>query len=398
MTDLKYRGVDMCAPESHDNPWEMYDYLRDNDPIYWDEVNGLWYAFRYDDILSISKDPETFTSSLGNRPHIPEDPSMIHQDGEAHTKQRGLVAKGFTPRAMRENEEFCQKIVDELIESFAATGKCEFVDEFSALLPARLIADMLGVDRELCPTLIRWIGEMVKGGQGPQYVTEEVNEIFGEYCEHHMEMVEAREGNTGDDDLLLRWMNAEIDGVKLEEDQLLFEHALLLAGGIETTRNALSGGLDMLAQDPEQWAYLRENVDNEAVLDTAIEEFIRWVTPFKNMFRTATKDIELRGKKIEKDQMIGLMYPAANRDPEIFPEPYKFDVRRDHKAQKHIAFGFGSHFCLGANLARLELKSALRTLLKRFATVSLAPEGRREFVQSSFTSGFVHLDLVFGAA
>jgi len=259
-----------------------------------------------------------------------------------------------------------------------------------------LIADMLGVPREKCPTLRRWIGVMVPGGQGPQYVTDEVNDAFGEFCEHHAEMVAEREGNPTDADLLLKWMHAEIDGEKLDEDQLLFEHALLLAGGVETTRNAIAGGMEMLANNPEQWAYLRANVDDDAVIESAIEEMIRWVTPFTNMFRTATKDVEIRGKKIQEGQMIGLMYPSANRDPRVFEEPFRFDVRRSPRAEKHISFGFGSHFCLGANLARLELRTALRALLRRFETVALKPGGRHDWASSSFTRGPKHMDLVFG--
>jgi len=283
-----------------------------------------------------------------------------------------------------------------LIDAFAGRGEADIVEEFASLLPARLIARMLGVPRNKCPTLRRWIAAMVPGGQGPQHVTDEVNDAFGEFCEHHEEMVAERIDNTTDDDLLLKWMHAEIDGERLDEDQLLFEHALLLAGGVETTRNAIAGGMEMLAKNPDQWAYLRSHVDDDAAIDAAVEEMIRWVNPFANMFRTATKDVEIRGKRIAEGQMIGLMYPAANRDPRVFEDPYRFDVRRDPRTEKHIAFGFGSHFCLGANLARLELRTALRALLRRFETVALKPGGRHEWASSSFTRGPLHMDLVFG--
>lgn len=386
----------MCAPATHDDPWEMYAYLRENDPIYWDEHNELWYAFRYEDIVDISKNPTDFCSTEGNRPHIPPDPSMLHQDGTQHAKQRGLVSKGFTPRAMRDIQEFCDQIVAELIDNFADRGEADIVEEFAAPLPAMLIASMVGVPRDKCPTMRRWVNVMIRGGQGPEYVTDEVNDAFGEFCEHHEEMMTARAGNQGDSDLLLKWIHAEIDGKKLDEDQLLFEHALLLAGGVETTRNAIAGGLEMFAKNPEQWAYLRANIDDEDAIEAAIEEMIRWVTPFTNMFRTATRDIELRGKTIAEGQMIGLMYPSANRDPHIFEDPFRFDIRRNPRTEKHIAFGFGSHFCLGANLARLELRTSLRAFLRRFETIGLKSGGRREWPSSSFTRGPVHMDLVFG--
>ena len=122
MDALRFRGVDLCAPETHDEPWELYDYLREHDPLYWDEHNALWYVFRYDDVLAVSRDPVTFCSTLGNRPNLPADPSMIHQDGTAHAKQRGLVAKGFTPRAMKEIEASCAEIVDTLIDAFLERG------------------------------------------------------------------------------------------------------------------------------------------------------------------------------------------------------------------------------------------------------------------------------------
>ncbi|MCA9576164.1 MAG: cytochrome P450 [Polyangiales bacterium] len=398
MTELKYRGVDMCAPETHDVPWEMYDYLRENDPVYWDEHNEVWYAFRYDDIIEIARDPATWCSTEGNRPNLPPDPSMIHQDGDSHAKQRGLVSKGFTPRAMREIDEHCHAIVAELIGAFRDKGEFDVVDDLAALLPVRLIGEMLGVPHEKHPTLRRWVQTFTAGGMGPQYVTDEVNEAFGEFCEHHAEMVEEREGNTGDTDLLLRWMNAELDGQKLEEEQLLFEHALLLVGGAETTRNAIAGGMEMLARNPDQWAYLRANIDDEKVIAGAIEEMIRWVTPFNNMFRTATRDVELRGKTIKEGQMIAMQYPSANRDPRVFKDPYKFDVRRDPKEEKHISFGFGSHFCLGANLARLELRATLTSLLRALETVSLKEGGRNEIMSSSFVRGHMHCDLTFTLA
>ena len=389
MDALRFRGVDLCAPESHDDPWELYDYLREHDPLYWDEHNELWYVFRYDDVLAVSRDPVTFCSTEGNRPNLPADPSMIHQDGTAHAKQRGLVAKGFTPRAMKEIEASCAEIVDTLIDAFLERGAFDAVEDLAAQLPAQLVATMLGAPQEMTPTLRRWIEVMVSGGQGPQYVDDAVNEAFGEFCEHHAEMVEEREGNTGDTDLLLRWMNAELDGQKLEEEQLLFEHALLLVGGAETTRNAIAGGMEMLARNPDQWAYLRANIDDEKVIAGAIEEMIRWVTPFNNMFRTATRDVELRGKTIKEGQMIAMQYPSANRDPRVFKDPYKFDVRRDPKEEKHISFGFGSHFCLGANLARLELRVMYEALFD--ATTALELAGPVEWTRSNKHTGIRHL-------
>jgi cytochrome P450 family 142 subfamily A polypeptide 1 len=226
--------------------------------------------------------------------------------------------------------------------------------------------------------------------RGPQYVTDEVNEAFSNYMEHHEAMMVERQEKLGDD-LLSTWIKAEIDGEKLNEEQLLFEHVLLLVGGSETTRNAIAGGIEMLIKHPEQWTYLASHPEGVA---NAIEEIIRWVTPFINMYRTATRDFELHGKTIKEGQMIGLMYPAANRDPRHFKDPYKFDVRRNPLEEKHIAFGYGSHFCLGSSLARMELRVTLEELFKRIERFEFKPGTEPKWVSSSFVRGPASIPVV----
>ncbi|MCA9529524.1 MAG: cytochrome P450 [Myxococcales bacterium] len=381
----QFENVDMCDPATHDEPWELYEYLRENDPLYWDPNNEVWYVFRYDDIVTVARDPETFCSTEGNRPNIPPDPSMIHQDGDQHTKQRALVSQGFTPRQMRKMDDHVHTLVEDMVEAMVQKEQCEIVEDLAAKLPMRLIGDMLGVPREKHDTVRAWIGTFIRGGQGPQYVGDDVNDAFGEFCEHHMEMIEEREQNPGDD-LLSIWMNAELDGEKLNEEQLLFEHTLLNVGGAETTRNAIAGGLEQLAYHPEQWDYLSAHPE---AIPNACEEIVRWVTPFLNMFRTATRDVEMHGKVIKEGQMVGMQYPAANRDPRHFKNPYEFDVCRDFKKDnsKHIAFGYGSHFCLGSSLARLELRHTLEVLTRRVKRIRV-PEGEKvTWVSSSFVRG-----------
>jgi cholest-4-en-3-one 26-monooxygenase len=382
----KFQDLDMCDPKTHDDPWEMLEYLRENDPLYWDPHNEVWYVFRYDDIVEVSRDPETFTSTEGNRPHLPPDPSMIHQDGETHRKQRGLVAQGFSPKYIRQQEPHIREIAIELIERCIPEGRMDLVADLAAPLPMRVIGDMLGVPREKHSTILGWIDKFLQGGMGPQYVDDAVNEAFGEFCVHHEEMLELIGENPQGDDLLNRWLRAELEGEKLTEDQLLFEHTLLNVGGAETTRSAISGGLEELARNPEQYELLRQKLDDREFVENACEEIIRWVTPFHNMFRTATRDVEMHGKVIKEGQMIGLQYPAANRDPRHFKDPYKFDITREFDT-KHISFGYGSHFCLGASLARMELRVSLEEFISRIKNLRLDPASPPVWVSSSFVRG-----------
>lgn len=377
-----FEGIDLCDPTSHDKPWEMYTWMREESPLYWDPNNEVWYVWRLDDIITISRDPETFTSQEGNRPNVPPDPSMIHQDGEQHRKQRALVAAGFSPKFIRKMEEDVRQICRDLLDAMIAKGEADLVEDFAAKLPMRVIARMIGVPQEKEDWLRHTVNAFVTGGQGPQYVTDEVNEAFSAFIEHHEALMAERHEKLGED-LLSTWMQAEIDGEKLNDEQLLFEHTLLTVGGSETTRNAIGGGLEELIRNPDQWDDL---VKNQDALPNAIEEIIRYVCPFLNMFRTATRDFELHGQTIKQGQMVGLMYPAANRDPRHFKDPEKFNVRREFTT-KQIAFGYGSHFCLGSNLARLEIKAALEETFKKIERFEFKPGTEPTWLSSSFVRG-----------
>ncbi|MFO0692733.1 MAG: cytochrome P450 [Polyangiales bacterium] len=382
MSSKTFEGIDLCDPKSHDNPWEMYTWMLEERPLYWDPNNEVWYAWRYDDLVTISRDPETFTSTNGNRPNLPPDPSMIHQDGEQHRKQRALVAQGFSPKFIRKMDQDVREIVRELLADMIRRGEGDLVEDLAAKLPMAVIARMIGVPKEREDELRHWVDAFVSGGQGPNYVSDDVNEAFSNFIAHHEELMAQRQENLGDD-LLSTWIKAEIDGEKLNEEQLLFEHVLLTVGGAETTRSAIAGGIEQLILNPDQWKYLDENPD---AIANAIEEIVRHVCPFVNMFRTATRDVEMHGQTIKEGQMVGLMYPTANRDPRHFPDPHKFDVRREFTT-KQIAFGYGSHFCLGSNLARLELRAVLEELFKMVKSMEFKPGTERRWVSSSFVRG-----------
>ncbi len=392
----RFQNIDFCAPATHDNPYEMYDYFLEHEPIRFDEHNGVWEVFRYDDIVAIERDTETFINSEGVRPNIPPDPGMIYQDGEQHTKQRALVASGFTPRQMRKMEDRAREICVDLVDKMLAKDEVDIVDDLAGALPARLIADMLDIPEEKRAAVMTWINQITAGGCGPEYVTDEVNEAFENFCMHHEEMYQDRiaSGCKGSD-LLTIWINAEINGEKLDESQLLFEHVLLNVGGAETTRSAIAGGLQQLSEDQKQYDAISEDA---SLIPNAVEEIIRWVCPFVNMYRTATRDYELHGKVIKEGQQVGLTYPAANRDPRKFEDPHRFNIFRDFsKEAKHLSFGLGPHFCLGASLARLEVRLSLEEMTQRVKRIRI-PEGKKvEYVSSSFTRGLKKFPAVLEA-
>ena len=383
---VKFQNIDFCAPETHDNPYEMYDYFLEHEPIRFDETNGVWEVFRYDDIVTIERDTEAFINGEGVRPNIPPDPGMIYQDGEQHNKQRALVSSGFTPRQMRKMEDRAREIVVDLVDKMLAKDEVDIVADLAGALPARLIADMLDIPEEKRTAVLNWINLIIAGGCGPEYVSDEVNDAFENFCMHHEEMYQDRiaAGCTGSD-LLSIWINAEINGEKLDESQLLFEHVLLNVGGAETTRSAIAGGLERLSNDQEQYDAL---YNDPSLIPNAVEEILRWVCPFVNMYRTATRDYELRGKVIKEGQQVGLTYPAGNRDPSKFKDPHTFNIFRDFsKEAKHLSFGLGPHFCLGSSLARLEIRQSLEEMTRRVKRIRIPEDKSLQYVSSSFVRG-----------
>ncbi|MGB3050048.1 MAG: cytochrome P450 [Polyangiales bacterium] len=392
----KFQNVDFCAPSTHDNPYEMYDYFLEHEPLYFDEKNEVWEVFRYDDIVQIERDTETFINGEGARPNIPPDPGMIYQDGEQHTKQRALVASGFTPRQMRKMEDRAREIVTELVDNMLQKDEVDIVEDLAAALPMRLIADMLDIPQEKRASVQQWINQIMIGGCGPDYVTDEVNDAFENFCTHHEEMYQDRiSAGCKGSDLLTIWIKAEISGEKLDESQLLFEHVLLNVGGAETTRSAIAGGLERLSEDPKQYNALYED---PSLIPNAVEEIIRWVCPFVNMYRTATRDYEMHGKVIKEGQMVGLTYPAANRDPRKYKDPHTFNIFRDFSTEaKHLSFGLGPHFCLGASLARLEVRLSLEEMTQRVKSIRQAEGKELQYVSSSFTRGLKSFPAVLEA-
>ncbi len=391
------KTFDLLSLDVHTlDPEPIYEYLREEEPLYWDETNQLWAVSRYEDVVFASRNTDIFSSGNGVVPGVSQedwpDEAMINLDGKEHTKQRALVSKGFTPRRINALEEHAREIVIELIDAIKSTGECDIVQDLAKPLPMRLIGEMLGYPREMHDEILSWTDVFTHAGCGPAHITDAVVEAFSNFSQYHFQLVEERKANPGND-LLSVWLHAELNGEKLGEEKLLFEHNLLLVGGSETTRNAISGGFLELINHPDQRQHL---IDHPEAIPNAVEEIIRWSSPFVRMARTLTQDYHWHGKDMKEGQQILMLYPAANRDPRIFENPQTFDIHRSFE-RPSVSFGYGQHFCLGAALARLELRIMFEEVFKRIPDMQLKP-GKEPLKHSScFIRGFSSLPVVFTA-
>jgi cytochrome P450 family 142 subfamily A polypeptide 1 len=372
------------------DPGPAYEWLRANDPVHWDPVSGLWGLARYHDVVWAETHPALLSSAEGSRPRTPPNLSMIDSDDPRHTRQRRLVYRGFTPRRVAEHEPHLRQIVTTLIDDVIEQGRCDFVADIAAPLPMIVIAEMLGVPPEDRHRLQHWSDVLISGADGPENVTDEVLANAAEYYRYANAVIEDRRGCPRED-LISILVHAEHDGERLSQEELFGESLLLLVGGNETTRNVISGGMDALLAHPDQLEALRAHPD---AIPVAVEECLRWVSPIINMARTATEDIELHGRTIHAGEQVLLMYGSANRDEDVFPDAERFDVTR--QPNPHIAFGFGGHFCLGASLARLEIRVAFEEVLARLPDLRLAAPGTAiQRTPSSFIRGIPSMPVAF---
>lgn len=371
------------------DPFPAFAWMRAHAPVFRDETNGLWAVTRHADVMQVSKRPDLFCSSGSSRPDAPAMPSMINLDDPAHRVRRGLVNKGLTPRRVQEHEPRIRAICRELIDRATAAGELDFVRDVAAPLPMMLIGDLLGVDPADHDRLLRWSDDLICGlsSTAPIEALVAAQTAFVEYAEYHRHVVADRRSKPRQDDLMSVLVHAEIDGEQLDDEALLQESLLILVGGDETTRHVISGGMYALLRHPEQYALLRRE---PARIPAAVEEMLRWVTPIQNMNRTATRDVELCGTAIRAGDKVLLLYPSANRDATVFAEPQRFDVTR--QPNPHVAFGgYGAHFCLGASLARLELRVMFEELLTAAPQFALADDSPPPLRPSNFIVGLERL-------
>ncbi len=387
---------DFSDPETFERamPHESLAWLRANEPIYWQraksgarpvgmddwpEARGFWLVTRYDDLQTISRDQATFSSERGTTVVRDISPDlldrlriwMINQDHPRHTRLRKLINAGFTPRMIQRMEQHIRDLTRSVVDGVARRGTCDFVADVAAELPLLVIAELVGAPVEDRAKLFDWSNRLIgfedPDLQGPTGQQDTMLEMF----EYAGALAKLRRDDPRED-LTSVLVNAEVDGEKLDELGFNMFFILLILAGNETTRNAISGGMLALSEHPDQKQRL---VSDRDLLPTATDEILRFVSPVIYMRRTATRDVTLRGQKIAENDKVVLCYPAANRDPAIFSPPDAFDVTRD--PNPHVAFGYGPHYCLGANLARMEIQCIFDELLRRLPDIEVAGPVRR---------------------
>ena len=402
ITPIDPRPLDILDGDFYVNdPYSRYAWLRENSPCHWDGINELWVITRYDDIVTVETNKELFISSDrakgGYRPNLPADQSIIGTDDPLHQARRSLVSRRFTPRAVQQWRSHITDTVDGLLDPVIERGRAEIVDELAAPLPARMIGYLLGFDDSLWPKLKHWSEASIATGGGPRYRSDEGVQAVLEFAVACTELYTTKQGCPAGD-VMSRWIEAESDGGGLVGgspfglDQIVSDSLLVLDGGAETTRTVIARTLLDLADRPDAWAALKAGAD----LEIAVEEFIRWVTPIHNMCRTATADTELGGQTIRQGQQVVMMYPSANRDPDHFRDPETYDITRS--PNNHIAFGFGTHFCLGAALARLEIEVFFERLLQRVDRIERIEGTPQVEMPNAFVHGLLEAHLAFIAA
>ncbi len=380
-------------------PHEAFRLLRQKAPVFWQKMgpnDGYWAITRYDDVVAVSKDPATFSSYKGGtilRELSEEDLAntrtiMLNMDPPQHSKYRKLVSQGFTPRMTARLELRIRAATTEILDQVAERGECDFVRDIAAELPLVVIAELVGVPLEDRHMVFEWSNRLI-GFDDPEFAesAEDGKLAAMEMWMYANKLAEERKKEPRDD-LVSVLMTGEVDGEKLTEQEFDSFFLLLAVAGNETTRNLISGGMLALIEHPDQREKL---IRNPALIPTAVEEMLRWVSPVSQFRRTATRDTEIRGQKIREGDKVVIYYQSANRDEAVFRDPDNFDVERS--PNNHLAFGIGEHFCLGANLARLEIRVMFEELLRRMPDIELAGPVRR--LRSNFINGVKEMPVRF---
>ncbi len=366
--------IGIMDPHFHQDPFERYRWMRDHAPVYWDpgaatwDGTGAWGVTRYKDIRSVHGDQQTYSSAGGSRPDAPPVPSMINRDEPEHLARRAVNRLRFTPTAVARYEEYVRATIIQLIEGVLAQGQCDLVSDLAKPLPMMVIGRMLGVPDADYEKLLEWSDLIATGlSNMPAGFEQRVFAAAEEFRVYINGWFEKKTANPAKD-ILTAIVQAKVLGRPLGEKDRIHEALLLLVGGDETTRHVISGGLAVLLQHPEQFHALRED---PARIPTAVEEMLRIVTPVKTIARQVTADCELGGQRLKSGDKVILLFESGNRDERKFPDPDRFDSARS--PNRHLSFGgYGRHHCLGAHLARLEIRVMLEEILIRMPTLRLA--------------------------
>lgn len=376
-------GTHPFTPAVKTYPYDAYDEWREQAPLVWSDDIGSWLVTSFEAAKYVLEHSELFSSgnSVFGGPQVehPEFPSMINRDDPGHRKLRLLVSAAFTPKNIDEAWELrIREYVDELLTVVEQRddGRLDIVADLAYPLPVKMIAEIIGVPPELFERFKGWsnqiaqdIGRVPEHGYEPEPppLEEDLQEQEGSLFEFFFEQIEDRRANPRDD-LVTRLVEAEIDGERLDDGELIAFLVLLLVAGNETTTNLMNHAVRGLAEHPEQQQRLR---DNPELLEPMLEEALRWESPIQSFYRRARQDTEVAGVQVKAGDAMLVLYAAANHDPEKFECPADFDIGRfdvERGSRDHLAFGFGPHTCLGASLARLEASIALKALLERFPT------------------------------
>ncbi len=407
--EMPLPGFNLVYPKDYAErgyPHDIWTWMRANDPVFrWEDTDGLpfWAITKHADITEIGRLPDKFQSgpriNISDQPEPPPEeremlpPTLIQLDPPKHGVYRRLISDRFTPRALRrfhaDIEHIGRDIVQQLIQD-GKDGECDFVDRISAQIPIAVIAWMLGLPKSDWQLLFDWTNRII-GAQDPAFKMEgktpdeAAREAITELFMYFTKLVEEKKQNPADD-LVSLFTQMRVDGEPLPPMDVLAWCLIIVVAGNETTRNATTGGMLAFIENPGE---LRRLQADPTLLKSAVEEVVRWTTPIIHFARTATEDYPLRDKVIRAGDVVGLFYPSANRDEEVFEEPFTFRI--DRNPNRHLGFGVGEHFCLGAHLARLELEVAYKYLLPRLEDVELA--GPVDRLHSSLVGGVKHLPI-----
>ena len=395
-------GIDLLAGTwGQGVPHDQFDVLRREAPVHWHPEpgdTGFWAVTRHEDVKRCSLDWRTFSSERGAT-FIPTQEELaleslrltiLNMDPPRHERYRRLVSRGFTPRMIRKLVEEIERRAARVVDEVCEKGEAEFVEEIAAQVPVQMICEMIGLEKDLWPQMFEASNQLIGSRDDPDY-----QELPGGPTAAAMEVYALCDAVAADrranprDDIMTLLVQAEIEGEKLDDAELNLFFITLIVAGNETTRNLINHSMLALIDHPDQAQRLR---DQPELWDSAVEEMLRWGSSIHNFRRTATQDTELRGVPIKEGDKVVLYYASANRDEDVFADPHTFDIGRT--PNDHLAFGGGGvHFCLGASLARAEIRATMRQLVERLPDLELAGEPRR--LHSDFVNGIKTMPVRF---
>jgi cholest-4-en-3-one 26-monooxygenase len=399
-------GFDFTDPDMYADrlPMDEFAELRRTAPVWWNrkprgvggfDDEGYWVVTRHADVVAVSRDNDNYSTWENTAIIRHQDGAsreqielqrfvMLNIDPPQHTKLRGIVSRGFTPRAINNLRSALSARAERIVAEAIASGSGDFVTDVAAELPLQAIAELVGVPQEDRRKVFDWSNDMV-GYDDPEYAGDPAA-AAAELVGYAMVMAEDRR-QCPRDDIVTKLVNAQVDGGELSSDEFGFFVILLAVAGNETTRNAISHGMHAFLENPGQWELFKAERP-----DTAADEIVRWATPVTVFQRTALADTTLGGQQIRTGQRVGLFYRSANFDEEVFDHPERFDIRRD--PNPHLGFGgSGAHFCLGANLARLEIDLIFNAIADHMPGIRLAGEPRR--LRSGWLNGMKRLPVQY---